>query len=317
MGLLDLKMILGYILENILGFFFALALFVLPQSSSNTQETGRPVPYLERVRDILIRGCSSFYNSAVILCFSVQIASIVMLSRLDFGISTGGMGDSTAKITWSVSLLTLLPLLYVAYLPQLLQGPVSDKQAARQISKQKLRFGLFSVCWLLTLYPFYSKMIGHFGPSLIGDGAGQAISGNDWSIIQAICTANVENISDQQLVAMRFFGVAGSLFVSICTLLKVIWLGLHRQHGDSGFVRRTQKYQIIIGPKLTILFLVFLPTFAVSQIWTILRLRRFQQGISRNTGNENFDSQWTFGQIASITVFAPVAIGCAFRWADE
>ena len=310
-------MILGYILENILGFLFALALFVLPRSSGNSQKTGHPVPYLERVRDILIQGCSTFYDSAVLLCFSIQIASIVMLSRLDFGISAGGMGDSTAKITWSVSLLTLLPLLYVAYLPQLLQGQVSDKQAARHISRQKLRFGLFSVCWLMTLYPFYSKMIGHFGPSLIGDGEDQAISENDWSIIQAICTSSVGNISDQQLVAMRFFGVAGSLFVSVCTLLKVTWLGLHRQHGDSEFVRRIQKYRIIIGPKLTILFLFFLPTFAVTQIWTILTLRRFQQGISRNTGNENLDSQWTFGQIASITVFAPVAIDCAFRWANE
>lgn len=309
-------MILGYILENILGFFFALALFILPRSSRNSQETGRSVPYTERVRNVLTQGCSSFYDSAVLLCFSVQIASLVMLSRLDFGISANGMGDSTAKITWSVSLLTLLPLLYVAYLPHLLQRPVIDKQAARPASRQQLRFGLFSVCWLLTLYPFYSKMIGHFGPSLIGDGEGQAISDNDWNMIQAVCTANVENISDQELVAMRFFGVAGSLFVSICTLLKVIWLGLRRQHGDSGFVRRIEKHRMIIGPKVTILFLIILPTFAISQIWTIFRLRRLQEDVSRNTGNENLDSQWTFGQIASITVFAPVAVDSAFHWAN-
>ncbi|KAL8849801.1 MAG: hypothetical protein Q9221_005217 [Calogaya cf. arnoldii] len=309
-------MILGYILENVLGFFFALTFFILPPSSRNTRETERQVSCVERVRGVLIRGCSSFYDSAVVLCFSTQIASIVMLSRLDYGVSASGMGDSTAKITWAVSLLTLLPLLYIAYLSQLLQGPVSDKQAARQFSKQKLRFGLFSVCWLLTLYPFYSKMVGYFGPSLIGNGEGQLISDDEWNIIQTVCTANVENISDRELVAMQLFGVAGSLFVSVCTLMKVIWLGLHRQHEDSRLVQRIQRYRISIGPKLTILFLVLLRIFAVSQIWTILRLRQFQEGIARNTGNGYLDSQWTFGQIASITVFAPVAVACAFRWAN-
>ncbi|KAI4255150.1 MAG: hypothetical protein L6R42_006892 [Xanthoria sp. 1 TBL-2021] len=309
-------MILGYVLENVLGFFFALALFILPRSSRNIAEAERQIPRVERVRDVLVQGCSSFYDSAIFLCFSIQIASIVMLSRLDFGVSASGMGDSTAKITWAVSLLTLLPLLYVAYLPQLLQGPVSDKQVARQVSKRKLRFGLFSVCWLLTIYPFYSKMIGYFGPSLIGNGEGQAISNDDWNIIQLVCTANVEDISNRELITMQFFGVTGSLFVSICTLSKFIWLGLHRQHEDSKFVQRIQRYRISIGPKLTTLFLVLLPIFAISQIWTILRLRQYQEGISRNTGNEDIDSQWTFGQIASITVFAPVAVECAFRWVN-
>ncbi|CAL8577945.1 hypothetical protein XPA_003753 [Xanthoria parietina] len=309
-------MILGYVLENALGFFFASALSIVPRSAPRGGKAERLIPHVERVRDVLMQGCSSYYDSAIFLCFSVQIASIVMLSRLDFGISASGMGDSTAKITWAVSLLTLLPLLYVAYLPHLLQGPVSDQQAARQDSKRKLRFGLFSMCWLLTLYPFYSKMIGYFGPSLIGDGEGQAISDDDWNIIQAVCTANVEAISDRELVAMQFFGVAGSLFVSICTLFKVIWLGLHRQHRDSRFVQKIQKYRVSIGPKLTMIFLMLLPLLAISQIWTILRLRQFQQGISRNTGNENFDSQWTFGQIASITVFAPVAVECAFGWVN-
>ncbi|KAL8653994.1 MAG: hypothetical protein Q9226_003612 [Calogaya cf. arnoldii] len=309
-------MILGYILENVLGFFFALALFILPPSSRCTRETERRLPYVERVRGVLIQGCSSFYDSAIVLCFSSQIASIVMLSRLDYGVSASGMGDSTAKITWAVSLLTLLPLLYVAYLSQLLQGPPSNKQAARQVSKQKLRFGLFSVCWLLTLYPFYSKVIGYFGPSLIGNDEGQVISDHDWHIIQAVCTANVKDISDRELVAMQLFGVTGSLFVSSCTLIQVIWLGLHRQHEDSKLVQRVKRYRISIGPKLTILFLVLLPIFAVSQIWTILRMRQFQEGIARNTGNGYLDSQWTFGQVASITVFAPVAVECGFHWVN-
>ncbi|KAL8685703.1 MAG: hypothetical protein Q9224_005711, partial [Gallowayella concinna] len=128
-----------------------------------------------------------------------------MLARLDYGVSANGMGDSTAKITWAVSLLTMLPLMYVAYLPQLLQGSASDQSSLKQTAKQRLRFGLFSICWLFSLYPFYSKMLGYFGPSLIGNGEGQVISDDEWSTIQATCTSNVESISDQELTAMQFF----------------------------------------------------------------------------------------------------------------
>ncbi|KAL8912958.1 MAG: hypothetical protein Q9171_002157 [Xanthocarpia ochracea] len=309
-------MILGYILENVLGFFFALLFFLLPQPARKTFGKERKIPYVERVRSVLRQGCSSFYDSATFFSFSIQIASIVMLARLDFGVSASGMGDSTVKITWAVSLLTLLPLVYVAFLPRLLQDPVSGKQTAKELSKQKLRFGLFSVCWLLSLYPFYSKMVGYFGPSLIGNGEGKVILNQDWNIIQASCTSNVENVSSRELIAMQIFGVAGSLFVSIWTLLKVIWLGLQRQHEDSRFVQWIRRRQISIGSKLAIIFLVLLPVLAISQIWTIMRLRRFQEGISRNTGNKNLDSQWTFGQIASIAVFAPVLVECWFWWAN-
>ncbi|KAL8771717.1 MAG: hypothetical protein Q9209_002908 [Squamulea sp. 1 TL-2023] len=284
--------------------------------SGNTGAKERQRPFLNRLNHVLAHGCSSFYDSAILLSFSIQIASIVMLSRLDFGVSASGMGDSTAKITWAVSLLTLLPLLYVTFLPQLLHGPRSEQQSPTQIAKQKLRFGLFSVCWLLSLYPFYSKMVGYFGPSLIGNGEGQVISDDEWDVIQAACTSNVEDVSKRELIAMHFFGVAGSLFVSICAISKVIWFGLQRQHENSKAVQWIRRHHISIGPKITVLFLMLLPTFAISQIWTIWRLRRFQEGVSRNTGNESLDNLWTFGQIASITVFVPVLVECAFRWTD-
>lgn len=140
------------------------------------------------------------------------------------------------------------------------------------------------------MYPFYSKMVGYFGPSLIGNGPQQVISDDEWSVIAATCTANVNDISGQELDAMKFFGVAGSLFVCICALVKIIWLGMQRQHEDSRFVRWIRTYQFDVGPKISILFLVLLPIFAISQIWTILRLRQFQADISKNTGNVDFDS---------------------------
>ncbi|KAL8831649.1 MAG: hypothetical protein Q9170_005203 [Blastenia crenularia] len=307
-------MILGYILSNVLGLFFALTLFLLPRISHVTERKSPNKASMDRLRYVLTQGCSSLYDSAIFLSFSIQIASIVMLARLDFGVSANGMGDSTAKITWAVSLLTLLPLLYIAYLPQLLQSQDLSKQSSKQNAKESLRFGLFAVCWLLSMYPFYSKMVGYFGPSLIGNGPNQVISNDEWNVIAGMCTAGVKDISDEELIAMQFFGVSGSLFVCICALLKIIWLGLQRQHEDSRLVQRIRKHRVDVGPKISVLFLTLLPIFAISQIWTILRLRGFQADISKNTGNSDFDSEWTFGQIAAITVFAPVTVECWFRW---
>ncbi|KAL9003557.1 MAG: hypothetical protein Q9188_003578 [Gyalolechia gomerana] len=117
-----------------------------------------------------------------------------MVARLDFGVSATGMGDSTTKITWAVSLLTLLRLVYIAYKPQILQSPILDVQTSKQNAKQNLR-----------------KMVGYIEPSLIGNGTQQVILDDEWYVIEATCTANVKNISNQELDAMKIFGVAGSL----------------------------------------------------------------------------------------------------------
>ncbi|KAL8907481.1 MAG: hypothetical protein Q9207_001385 [Kuettlingeria erythrocarpa] len=308
-------MLLGYILANLLGFFFALALLTLPQSPRVTKEESRQKTSKGRLRYVLTHGCSCFYDSAILLSFSTQVASIVMLSRLDFGVSASGMGDGTAKITWAVSLLTLFPLLYVAYLPHLLPsleelGQVPNEEQA----KQRLRFGLFSLCWLLSMYPFYSKMVGYFGPSLIGNGPDRVVSDDDWNVIQGMCTANVRSISSPETVVMQLFGVAGSLFVCFCALLKIIWLGLQRQHGNSRLVQWIRAHHVSLGPRTSVAFVVVLPILAISQIWTILRLRRFQVDVSHSTGNRDSDDQWTFGQIVAITVFVPVLVEFGFRW---
>ncbi|KAL8807862.1 MAG: hypothetical protein Q9200_004514 [Gallowayella weberi] len=160
-------------------------------------------------------------------------------------------------------------------------------------------------------------MVGYFGPSLIGNGGDQVISDDEWNTIQATCASNVESLSNQEVTIMQCFGVTGSLLLSLCTMLKIVWLGVQRQHQDSKLVQRICKYQPSIGPKFTVAFLVLVPVFAISQIWTILRLRHFQASIAMNTGNQALDYQWSFGQIAAMSVFLPVLVECCFRYAKE
>jgi len=160
-------------------------LFILPLVVLLARGPDPPLPdWIGRGRKVLRAGLHAFYDAAIFLCFSIQVASIVVLVRLNYGISADNMGDTATRLTWSISLVTLLPLVYVAFMPQLLeeekesdaapigtQGTATSNTAAtsgatfleeekQYYRKQGLHFKLFLLCWALSVYPFMSKMAG-------------------------------------------------------------------------------------------------------------------------------------------------------------
>ena len=140
-------MIAGYIIENVLGFVLVLSLFILRRRIPEHQQMSSAAP-LHRYVAVATRGCDSFHGCAVFFTFSIQLACIVVLARLDFGVSADGLGDSTAKITWAISLLTMLPITYVAFNPDLLRYQSAEALSRSQKSKdskEQLRF-LCSLC---------------------------------------------------------------------------------------------------------------------------------------------------------------------------
>ena len=318
-------MIVGYIIQNALGFTLILSLYLLRRKKFHDQQASNAA-LLDRCLAVATRGCSSFHDCAAFFTFSIQLACIVVLARLNFGVSASGMGDSTAKITWAISLLTMLPTMYVAFNPELLRErsanssiKTNPKDQKSKDRKEQLRFLLFALCLLLFMYPFLSRMMETFGPSMIG-GSNQVISTAEWDVIQAICVANVPSVTNGEDIAMDFFSVAGSLFVCSLGLAKVIWLAIQRQHADSRLVHyirerwlkgRSQESQ------LSIAMFIAIPIIAVSQLWTMFRLRTFQEQVSQSSGNQDSDGQWTFGQIAAVTIFVPVLVECWFTWLYE
>ena len=310
---------LGYVLENLLGLALSLGVYVLrrKQRSSQSGLAGS----LDRYTFVAMRGCQCFYDCAIFLTFSIQIACIVVLARLDFGISADGMGASTAEITWAISLLTMLPLTYVAFNLALLRDPVAQGVSGQNNQgsidrREQLRFLLFALCWMLFMYPFLSRMIETFGASMIG-GNNKVISTNDWNTISEVCIGNVNQITSQEILAMNFFSVVGSLFICLLAAAKIIWPAITRQHGKSRIVRYFQDRWLKIPSvqhwALIALFMA-VPTLAISQLWTASRLRSYQKQISQVSGNQDSDGQWTFGQVAAVTIFVPVVVECWFAW---
>lgn len=70
----------------------------------------------EKALPVLRRCLEAYHDCTAFLTFSIQIAAIVVLVQVDFGISTESMGDATVRIAQAVSALTLLPLAYAIVL---------------------------------------------------------------------------------------------------------------------------------------------------------------------------------------------------------
>lgn len=83
-------MIIGYLLESLLGFLFTLSLAIGPLSKCHLTSPENSV--VSRYKKLVLDGCSTFFDSAIFLAFSIQIASVVVLVSKDWGIDANGLG---------------------------------------------------------------------------------------------------------------------------------------------------------------------------------------------------------------------------------
>jgi hypothetical protein len=156
-------MIIGYLFETFLGFSFALGLEFICNTSRMESD-----PRWRRLKSVILRGCSVFFDCAIYFAASIQIACVVFLVRKDFGISADGLGGLTVQIIWAVALPSLLPLLY----PLIMLGIFVSKGSEKELenaectrSRHEFRFYMFCICWCMFLYTFISRMIGDYAPT--------------------------------------------------------------------------------------------------------------------------------------------------------
>jgi hypothetical protein len=306
-------MLIAYVLEHVLGLtiVFAHSIAVSLQHKRTTH--------------IFRRCLEVFHDCATFLTFSIQVAAIVVLVKVDFGLSTENMGDATVRITQAVSALTLLPLAYATVLlhhPNNVENPFEHSTghapSARRTGETAKRFGIFVLCWLLSLYPFYSKMNSVFGPSKIGT----VISHAQFAAIEEICYQDVRVVSDAEDRFMTAVAIISFIPLSLLACGRIVVLGARKHHTQSEMYVRMAV--VLQDDKLARRFrqgLVFslgvIPLLACGLLWTVVRDQSFQKQMAVAAGNDFADGLWTFGQVVAVTVFVPVLVEAWFLFGEQ
>ena len=298
-------MVIGYFLDSIISFFIALTLsFHEPISTK---------PRLTKHGKLLAEASKVFFDCAVFFAISIQISCVVVLVRRDFGISANGLGGLTVQNTWAVALLCMLPLIYPMFI---LRYTDNDRH--------NYRLFLFCGCWLLFFYTFISQMIGNFGPSQVGQGAGGGgatiITNDEWNTLTFLCLAGIDYLSPTEQKVLGGFGAAGSIIVTTYGLSNLLWFIALRQFPDKVKVvkgkfppalkARWKQYNIAC---LT----VAIPLLTIPEFWGVLRLRGIQKGLADASSGVYVDNQWTFGQVVAVMIFAPVFTEVGYVWLRE
>ncbi|KAF5666754.1 hypothetical protein FHETE_6088 [Fusarium heterosporum] len=91
----------GYVLEIVLNIFLSLAVILLKRKR-------KTYPLYQVVK----AGPEAFFGSAAYFALALQLATIVVLVRKDYGISTADLGAIEARISQSVFVASMMPLLY-------------------------------------------------------------------------------------------------------------------------------------------------------------------------------------------------------------
>ena len=255
------------------------------------------------------RAFGVFADAAILFTFSVQLASVVILIKKDFGISAKDFGGLTVEVTWAAALLTMLPMLLVC-------------SCGAKLDRPEVRLSIICISWVLFLYTFMSRMISDFGPSQIGvskPGAQPAvISPGEAANIEQLCWTDGSDLSKQEKVAFDIFTIGGSLFLSTVVVSTLIWVLLTRRQPDT--VKRWKHSGVLTVNIFNLMSLelarllmvcnVFL--WGVPQLWAILRFRAMQQALAVSIGSSDQDNSWSFGQIVALVIFLPVLLEFAY-----
>ncbi|KAK6541428.1 hypothetical protein TWF694_007239 [Orbilia ellipsospora] len=320
----------SYIIGNALGYLSLVGLIVYWEVS---RYRGRS-SLNKKVEEQVVKCIDALHVCVLWFCISIQIASIALLVKVDFGLDATGMEFSTMEITWSVSILALLPLIYLTFLPTDISYrssslPNNDFQKPDSVHDPEKetppsRFVLFRIntialCWILSIYPFLSRMLETFGPSKIGDGGNSVITTAEWEKIQDLCLSGVSGISDISYKVFLGFGIFGWIWFTLFTTAGLVMVYLCRQRPDSRLIPKFESYFLVTqaqkGSESTpsrrpivmwIALAVITPMAAGINIWSIFANQKFQQDISKTTGAISATPEWGFGQIVAIIIYGPV-----------
>ncbi|KAF5623683.1 uncharacterized protein FTJAE_10542 [Fusarium tjaetaba] len=301
----------GYVLEIILSILLSLAVIMLQRSGKNSQR-----------HEVVKAGLEAFVDSAAYFALALQLATIAVLARKDYGISTADLGAIEARISQSVAVVSMMPLLY----PVALLEPAANSSTRANI-KHNARLLLLSVTVALSFYPFLSRCIHAFDISPIGGGKDSEVSPTDWSVVEDMCFPTEYRNIGRSTTFKSLNGL--ELTASLITYIFTFWLlaGLPgtcydrdekekyaKEAEDRTSWRERVNKWFSDRPLVAILPLLVFVGLTIPLLVVIFTLRNLQEQMSENMGEKYDGNYWGFGQIVSIILFIPVGVEMAYRW---
>lgn len=325
-------MIAGFIVETALGFILATCCYVLRKTEDSHIKKWIQKP--------LERGYEAFIMSAVYLTMSILIASNYVLAKKDFDISSNGFGILQTQITFAITVVSVLPLLYPMIVAVKSQNTFSQVDPILKIKaeyndslKNKFRWVLQGLVMALFVYPFVSQSIHNWAPTDVGEGNGPdgvtIVNMVEWTAVTKTCFAEANPLTDTENTVISTFELIGSLWAIVFALSSFLlyMLGSHKGERirkvimDKVPVSTRKAVEKLERPSTTrdtlqICFLMAPLVFSIPLLWGILRLRDVQSALAQGTTNVYLDNEWTFGQVMALVIFTPVVfdmVYCTFE----
>ncbi|KAF7544650.1 hypothetical protein G7Z17_g9788 [Cylindrodendrum hubeiense] len=272
----------GYVVDLALGIILSLAvIFLKPDRKRNDR--------VHEAYEICTAGLSAFFDSAAYFAFALQLATIAVLVRKDYGISTLDMGALETEIAQAVAVVSLLPLLYPV---ALLEGGRGGE------ARHNARLLLLSVTVALSFYPFMSRCFHAFGESPIGDGKYDDVSTDDWQHVETMCFPGGLGGLTEFMESTTYKALNGlELAINLIIYLFTFWLmaslpGSHYPPGEKPGMQkslaRRERVNDWFGQRR---FIAALPLFtiiglAVPLLWVIFRMRILQKDLAESLGEK-------------------------------
>ncbi|KAK3326782.1 hypothetical protein B0H66DRAFT_530773 [Apodospora peruviana] len=294
----------GYAAETGLSFLFAILTYYYHLQQRQRRRRRRQQPQAtnqaeERWWRAVHRNFESFFECAIYFSIAIQLASIVVLAKRDFGVAPDGFGASETHI-YARRVCPLRPALLIPAV-MLPRYHHSNQNIDGPGNRATLHKFLFSLVILLFFNPFLSQGIHIWAPTRIGQEGG-IIDDKEWDSLNTICMGQTQQLSDRQKWALGILQMIASLLIYVYAFwvfagntgnMPGRLLGLKRkaQHqqwplwlepttSGRGWVRR----RIMTAAEVFLLTLPFV--LGIALLCFVFELRRIQQELTVDLGQQ-------------------------------
>jgi hypothetical protein len=283
-------MLTAYVAQASLVTFYLLALLTI---RFNTPKASQNTPWIFRILRATQHSTSNFLNASFLFCIAMLLASVVQFSQVLRG--TAAMTYTAVNVSMLMTFNSILPLVVLQ---------LAASNVLRRLHGRAVLWALLAILTSIvlglgvktgnTLFAFNFTTGEWFG-----DEKDQRIKSQlRW---EQVCYDGMARAYLGRFVC--FVGGSHALSITSYVFTFVAMSIWHRSKSPSRLMRLSRMLW------WTGLVLAWC-TMWLSIGWFI----RFQRSLERASGEDNKDTEWSFGQVLALATWAPIVVEFAYLW---